>query len=318
MGYSKKDAIAYILNSEDLVSKEDGYGVQGLCLIQNYTSCPQKNGGRYIAGRLQAKGEMQFKAWGNSLAFASFSANDCQNKVVTVSGIVNKYGGTTSLIIDSIDVPDEELIAVLSPLDFMKEVYDADELFQKMQTLITSKCSVAALEVFNKVMADVKERFKTEYAAVSHHDNVKSGLIAHTFKVMRIATIVKMYPDLLKAVSPDLLYLGCALHDIGKIFEYENGCVSQDGKKLSHHTFGVMFLFEHKDYIIAKMGEDFFYSLLSIVEQHHGEFEERPRTLAAYLIHKFDRMDSTLTSLETALSSSTDGMVVYDNFKLSF
>lgn len=314
---NKQEVLAHIVKKEVLMHKPEGTIVQSLCLIQNYGTYPQKNGGNFLAGQLQLVGSLPFKVWSNSDAFARLSTTDMQNKIVLISGRVDRYGGVPSIIIEEVDVPTDDILSVVSELDFMEEKYDSDEIVSSIRSLIKSKCSEGALAVWDSIQEMLGERFKVEFAAVSHHDNVKSGLAAHTLKVLRISTVTKLYPELFKVISPDLLYLGCALHDIGKVLEYSNGVVSERGKRLSHHTFGVLILAEKSDFIIETMGQVFYDSLLSIVEQHHGEYEERPRTLAAYIVHKFDMLDSTLTSIETALQTG-DGMIRYDNFQLTY
>ena len=170
--------------------------------------------------------------------------------------------------------------------------------------------------LFDEIIKPVEDSFKNEFAAVSHHDACRSGLLAHTTKVVRMASMIKQYPEILKRVSSDLLFIGCALHDIGKVFEYNNGAISNLGKSLSHHTFGVIILLDNKELICSSMGESFFYSLLAVVEQHHGEYAEHPRTVASYVIYQLDNLDSRLTSLNSLLAESDGDVVQYDGYKM--
>lgn len=316
---TEQEARGCMLDAEDILKQDEGHIVNGLCVLQSFSICPQKNGGRFAAGTLQSQGAIPFKAWGNSPAFAPLSdgADEYKNRIVWITGSISKYGGVTAVILDNISLANDVEDA-LTPLDFMKDVYDADDILKQIRGLLSARCSEGIPELFDEIAAPVMDRLKSEFAAVSHHDNVKGGLIAHTLKVMKISDVIGMYPGLLDKVSADAIYLGCALHDIGKIFEYENGSVSGIGKKLSHHTLGVRFLLKNEKEITEKTSPEFFDILLSIIEQHHGEFEERPRTVAAYLVHKFDVLESALTSLATAISSATDDQIAYDGFKLSF
>ena len=311
-----------ILVKDDILKEVDGTVVRGLVLIQNYSLLPQKNGGQYINGYLQAKGQVAFKIWSDSSpnsAFQRLSTNPIKNKICSVSGKVNIFGGMTSLVLTDVnEVPTDVTEKLgISEASFMEDVYDVDELWNKMFAVLKKNCSDTAVKVFTQVLSPLKGRFETEFAAIHHHDNCKNGLLAHTTKVLRLATLIKMYPSLLERVSPDVLFIGCALHDIGKVFEYDSGVISDTGRMLSHHTFGVMHLLEYRDLIISSMGESFFYSMLSIVEQHHGEFEERPRTIAAYVIHKIDTLDSVFTTLDAMIAiSKPDEQLQYDGYKL--
>ena len=311
-----------ILSKENIINEVDGTPVNGVVLLSNYSLLPQKNGGHYINGYLQAKGQVAFKIWSDSSpdsAFQKLSNNPIKNTICTISGKVNIFGGTTSLILTDVKVVPSEVIARegISQASFLEDVYDVNELWNKMFAVLRKNCSETAVNVFTKIITPLKEKFEVEFAAIHHHDNCKSGLLAHTTKVLRLATLIKMYPSILERVSPDVLFIGCALHDIGKVFEYDSGVISDTGRMLSHHTFGVMYLLEYRDLIISSMGENFFYSVLAIVEQHHGEYEERPRTIAAYVIHKIDALDSTLTTLDTMIvSSNPDDQLQYEGYKL--
>ena len=126
-----------------------------------------------------------------------------------------------------------------------------------------------------------------------------------------------MYPNITSKVNKDLLYLGCAIHDIGKVYEYNNGLISSQGKFISHLTSGILLLDKYREDIVMLMGEDFFYSLMSIVSQHHGEYGEKPRTIAAYVIHILDLLDTNLTTLDLSCESIEKGeQVKFDGLTL--
>lgn len=314
----RDEALTHILTKETIMGKPEGEYVQGLCVVQNYSILPQKNGGRYISGTLQMKGSVPFKSWGNSDAFNELSTKEAKPRIMMILGQIDCYGGVKSIIVEKAAEVEEGISEAISTVDFLEDVYNAEQLMLGLSKTISTKCSEGAALVFNSIMESVEDRFKVEFAAVSHHDNVKSGLLAHTFKVVRLATVLKLYPELSKVVSADILYLGCALHDIGKIYEYANGAMSQRGKVLSHHTFGVMMLLENRAVIEKCLGSEALDTLLSIVEQHHGEYGERPRTVAAYIIHKLDMLESTFTSLDEVVKNSADGTLLYDGLRLSF
>lgn len=308
-----------IINKKDVVKLDAGSVVSGYALVQNYNLLPQKNGGHYISGQLQANGQLPFKVWSDSNADSAFArlnfrGDEYKNTICRVSGKVDKFGGVDSLVLNSIDVVDSKALG-LSESDFLEEVYDISTWWGMLTNTLGKYCSDKAYQLFIDLMAPIKERFIVEFAAVHHHDNCKSGLLAHTTKVVRMASLIKMYPELMKRVSADTLFLSCALHDIGKIYEYCNGAVSPDGQILSHHTFGVLFLNENRNLIIDTMGEKFYYTLLSVVEQHHGEWGERPRTLVAYLVHLLDNLDATLTSLNSLIADNSE-QIQYNGFKL--
>lgn len=309
--------MADMLSKEELYGFNNGMYVDGCVLMQSMQVLPTKNGGQYISGNFQAKGQVAYKVWSSDTAFGKLSTHkdDYIGSVCRIRGKVDIYGGTFSVIIADLEVVDLNESSI-NKSDFMEDVYDALQWNDTLFKVLRKYCSEEAVTLFENTIAPYKERFLCEFAAVSHHDNCKSGLLAHTTKVVRLATLVKMYPEIMKRVSPDLLFIACALHDIGKIMEYDNGAMSEEGLSLSHHTFGVLILSENKSEIVEKKGIEFYNQLLAVVEQHHGEYGERPRTVASYVVFLLDNLESKLTSLNSVLSDSNGNMVVYDGYKL--
>lgn len=311
-----------ILKKEDIIALGNGEYVSGYVLMGNYTKQMSKNKSPYLAGSLECLGTMQFKVWSNAVAFQVLSGAEMFGKILQIEAEVNEYGGSKSLIISYARLEDNPAVdgVPLKSEDFMSSVYDVNLYWKTLEGILSKHCSAEGIQIFNAVFNDnpsIKERFLVEFAACSHHDNVKSGLLAHTTKVTKIATILSLYPYILQRVSPDLLFLGCALHDIGKIREYTSGTVIDEGKILSHNTFGVLMLEGVRELICKLKGETFYYQLLSIVVQHHGEYGERPRTLAAQIVHMLDLLESNLTSLNTeAQETSSNDPIIYDGYRL--
>ena len=310
-----------MLVRDKLVKQAEGTLIKGYVLINGYQLTPQKNGGFYISGTLQAMGTIPFKVWSSTVGdslYAKMSGGESlfKGSICYVEGKVDRYGGNFSLVLNDGRVIDGEDIG-LKESDFLEDVYDVGAFWQSLIGVLKKNCSERAVIMFERVISDVKERFMTEFAAVWHHDNCKAGLLAHTTKVVRMASLIRMYPESTKKISPDVLFIGCALHDIGKVYEYGLGAVTDEGKVLSHHTFGVLFCASHKKDIVEALGLEGYRLLLSIIEQHHGEYGERPRTVAAYVVHRLDMLESVLTSVNTLLKDSPDGNIQYDGYKLS-
>lgn len=139
------------------------------------------------------------------------------------------------------------------------------------------------------------DRFRTEGAAIKHHDNKIGGLFHHTTKMLRILhTIILNNPEL--SASVDLLTYGIVVHDIGKVFEYDNLSVSETWYA-SHRVRGIELLASIKEEIVSRFGESFYRQVQSIVSEHHGEFGDRPNTVAAALVHYIDVLESQVTGL---------------------
>lgn len=257
---------------------------------------------------------MQFKVWGGN-TLNSMKEVSLQGTICHIHAELNEYAGMKSLIIKdcSAYTGDE-----LSIMDFLDRKYDGEDMYNRITKLITNNCSDEAAKVFSIVMNPIEERFKNEFAAIAHHDACVNGLVAHTCKVVRVAQIIKFCPELIKGIDPDVLYVGCALHDIGKTIEYKNGSITEIGKLMSHLTLGLDLIKPYKEQIIALKGERYYNDLLSVIQQHHGEYGERPRTLAAYVISIVDGIEARLTDINEATAQATSGMVKIEGSKLQF
>lgn len=309
-----------ILDKKKINTTEEGTIVSGYACIQTYSLQPQKNGGQYISGQLQVKGQLPFKVWSDTKPNGAYmclvnSPDEYKGNVVYIRGKVDKFGGATSLIIDTVRAVNVTELG-LSESDFFEEVYSIEQWWGMLTSTLKKHCSSKAYSLFDDLMMSVKDRFLVEFAASYHHDNCKSGLLAHTTKVVKMASLIKMYPNITKRLSVDALFLACALHDIGKVYEYSNGVVTNNGKMISHHTFGAMIIVSNVEKITDMMGEKFYYQLLSVIEQHHGEYGERPRTALAYVVHLLDSMEANLTSLDSLLSESNGEQIQFNGMKL--
>lgn len=310
--------MSQILYKKDLLEMLNKQSFEGYVLIQSYGEQPTKTGSSFMGGNLEANGTVSFKAW-RGTAFDTLKESELEGKICLIGGEINDWNGTKSVIINSIsEVPESVLEKVdLKKSDFFEPKYNIDSYWDTLNKIMEKHTSKEGYEIFSLIMSEVEESFKEEFAAINYHDNCKGGLLAHTTKVVKLASVISLYPDILKRISEDLLYVGAGIHDIGKVIEYSTGVISEKGKHISHLTIGCLMLEEHKDRIIELKGEDFYYSLLSIIAQHHGSYEETPRTIAAYVVHQIDCLESTLALLNQTLEEIPEGsQISFDSMKL--
>lgn len=138
-------------------------------------------------------------------------------------------------------------------------------------------------------------RFYIEGAAVMHHDNKIGGLIHHTTKMLNILSVLLENQPELQTVA-DLFCLGIIMHDIGKVFEYHNLSPGEYWYA-NHRVRGIEFLAKYKDKVIAQYNEEFYRQVQSIISGHHGEYGDRPTTVAAGIVHYIDTLESQVTGL---------------------
>lgn len=312
-----------MLSNDLLKELVDGCDISGYVLVGGYSRQMSKNKKPYMSGNLEAGVTIPFKIWNNKPAFSHFDNQDLSGQIVYIDAEVNIYEGSKSLIISSVSIVKDARDSSGNPLkpeDFLSTIYNIDSYWSALRNIIEKHCSEEGLEIFDTMFdesPDLKERFLVEFAACSHHDNVKSGLLAHTTKVTKMATILSLYPNLTARITPDLLFLGCAFHDIGKTWEYTNGVIIEEGRLLSHNTLGVLLLEVQEEKIKRLKGDTFYYNLLAIVAQHHGEYGEPPRTIASQVIHMLDLLESSFTDMSQMVADTPAGeQIIYDGRRL--
>ena len=279
----------------------------GIALLKNFSAGTTGSGKPKFTGTLANIEEVRFNVWNNSVAFDILSSlpSETTGIVVSVKYTISKYG----LVISSL-----ESIDGYEPDDFLLHKYniaDLGKLFYK--AMEDCGASEQAKDVIGTVLHfyehdEINSRFGKEYAALSHHDNCASGLLAHTAKCLIIyAGIKRKYAFLAYERTNDLMVISIALHDVGKIFEMFNGTY-QKYSFLTHRGLGYEYLSNYKQFITDLYDEEFYYMICSVLLQHHGEYGENPRTLYAMLVHKIDDLEAVLTTvndmIETDASTS--------------
>lgn len=281
--------------------------VDGYFFLKSWEIAMTKEQRPFIKGVLYNQGNIMFKVWDGVSAYRTLREQDLTGCVVLLKGVVDCFNNTHSLTVEQIQ------LATQGPkyLDFLDNVYDEKKCWDVLRQVLRKYCSDEAIKVFQIVMNDPEvQDFSVEFAAVTHHDSCKNGLLAHTTKVVCNTEILLQYEHIMQAVDKDLLFIGAALHDIGKCVEYHHGVISEKGSYASHLLYGPLLISRYEQQIVALKGEAFFYSLLAIGTQHHGVFGDNPRILASYLIHLMDLLDTNLTDIDTQIRENEQMGVV--------
>lgn len=290
-----------IITQDQLKQLNASQAINGVVLIKDYSVQTTRNGKEYIVGKLQSGIDMSFKAWGNSAAFSRLKTEAYENVPAYIVAQGDDYGGMMSLVLESVQAVDG-----FTPDQFFPVKYNIDAYWEALRKLVASVVTPKALDICNKVLfenAEVSERFKVEFAARSHHDNCKGGLLAHTYKVVSMMQrVISIYPGIVsksgvqESNMSDLLYVGALLHDIGKIREFTFG-VYKPIAVVTHKYLGSEMVAEHKAEIITAYDEQWYYDLISIMLEHHGEFGEPPKTVVARVTHLVDAFDAYMTDI---------------------
>ncbi|MBI2077688.1 MAG: HD domain-containing protein [Euryarchaeota archaeon] len=147
--------------------------------------------------------------------------------------------------------------------------------------------------------AAVAEKYKWHTSAVGQHHNYRGGNLQHVCGIMRVVEAVCAgYAEL----DRDLVIFGAAIHDLGKLREYEVATtisVTDEGRLKGHLVIGAEWVSRlaadlrvEGHAFPARLEEDLVHMVLS----HHGKGEwgspKPPATPEAMLLHLADMADS--------------------------
>ncbi len=219
---------------------------------------------------------------------------------------VSEYNGAKSYRIERIAPTGDPTI---SAADFMKlPPIDVEVMYSEICAIIES----AADDMGGKytpisnlaltILADKKNRYITSSAAISMHHNMKGGLIYHSYRMVKAAdALCKVYPTL----NRELLVCGAALHDIGKIWEYNTNESGEAAFTSSGVLFGHLYLGASliKQYTEGRNYNPEKVKLLThMILSHHGTREFGavvcPATSEAFALYYIDNLDAKLYACE--------------------
>lgn len=290
--------------------------VRGLACLKGIKINTGSNGKPYAMGQVSVpSGSADFRIWG---------APACMDDgVYAIDAKWHEYKGSWQLNISSFTKVDGD------PADYEYAPYDVQLLGERANRIVADRVSPDGRRLLNLLIhgngdvPDLDSEFKSAQAAISHHDNVRGGLFAHSYKTLHfLAAILDcgLYPGIPcdNQSFRDIVLVGGLMHDIGKTIEYDGSSMSGVGKILSHRIIGAERVILMRGDIIPLIGEEGYERLLAVMMQHHGEFEETPRCIEAYIVHLADSLDTKLTTLSEARGGATQGEPVrVDGFQLA-
>lgn len=301
-----------------LASNTEKEKFEGVAYVLSYTKKVSDNNGKtYISFTLSDNGTIiSGNCWQEKVeAFEKATEN---SRIIDFAGEVNMFKGTKSINLTSCG----EYIGPFSILDFVTG-YDEDELKKEFWGLVETNTSTKAQNCLKAIFEEpiVKERFFKEFAGKAMHDAKPGGLANHTIKMMELFITGMKRHDFWKK-NVDLIMMGIAVHDIGKVREMTNGSYNKNSF-ITHIQHGCEILTHYKDIIVENFGEDFYAFLVSIIVGHHDEFETKARTIYALIVHMLDNLEAKLTGFAEAIegnnySTSESGDAVLNRDRLNF
>lgn len=239
-----------------------------------------------------------------------------EKNVVYIELTCKLYQGSLSYEAVRVKAAPEECSYAVT--DFIvKAPYEPEQMYNEILRLCHSSTdnTVSLVNIVETLYSQNKERLLYWSAAKSVHHNFYGGLLYHTFRMIRLASVIaRVYPT----VDTELLYCAVALHDIGKLVELETDSLGQaeytiEGSLLSHSLIGIemisQVIVEHP--VLQGIDKERVMCLKHCIAAHHGKLEWgaiiAPQMLESSLLHEIDMIDSRVLQYEDAKNSTEKG-----------
>jgi 3'-5' exoribonuclease len=227
-----------------------------------------------------------------------------------VKGNIETYNASLQIRVEELmeaNPTDEELDGLIETAPVPPQ-----RMFEKIIEVLTALKNQPFRELGLAIYMDRQKELLYFPAAKSFHHSMKSGLLYHTYSMLRAAApLCSVYAFLNK----DLLFAGVALHDIGKLVEMDSaeyGMVrsyTDEGRLLGHITSGIVLI----DRYARGLGtpERELLLLKHMILSHHGISEygspKPPMIAEAEALNFLDMLDSRMNIFEKALSQTKAG-----------
>jgi len=215
--------------------------------------------------------------------------------VVHVTGRAVCSGGKMRILCDSIETLERgtfSLEGLLKPPRRNPEEMRR-ELFSAIEGVEDEETKALLNEIFG---SSEMERFFVYPGALEIHHAWTSGLLQHTLEVLKYALLAGD----MNRMDRDLLTAGALLHDVGKVFELEDGIrISREGALLGHTALGMMYVSKKCDAL--KINEEKKDKILHIIASHYGRLEygapKEPMFPEAFAIYYADELSAKLSRI---------------------
>lgn len=199
---------------------------------------------------------------------------------------------------------------LISSVELIKEAkmgldeVEQDEIFDKiishLETIKDDKLRSFVIGYYKEHADEIK----VSPAAKAMHHNFMGGLLVHTLECIEIAECVMA--TVYQKINRDNAIAACALHDIGKIFEYtidtENGIIDYN------HEFQKEWL-SHSQYAFSLCMTKGFKEVAKMIAAHHGradwgaiiDLDTKDLEPYVYFVHHIDDLSAKFGKISARL-----------------
>lgn len=281
-----------------------GDGFSDVFMLAEKSMGHKRDGNPYLTITLADKsGRIKGVVWDNVSQISS-AAN--AGDFVRIAGSVGEYRGNLQLVVKSMAaVPADDV----APEDFLPATdRDVDKMFDRLRALTDTIADRGLRALMASFWADdaLVCAFKRAPAAKMMHHAYLGGLVEHTLSMALLADKVAGHYS---GVDRDMLIVGAALHDIGKIRELSydvNIDYTDEGRLLSHISIGLEIV-NAKIEALGELPVQQAALIKHMIVSHHGAREfgspEPPKTIEAVLLNYIDEIDSRINAIRELMAN---------------
>ncbi len=286
-----------------------GIDIEGFYLLKSAFPKVTVSGKPFLTAVLaDESGTIEAKVWDYSGPIGERDAG----KVIKVRGSVSDYRGALQVTVDKLRLAAEDDHVDVSRLVRVAPI-DRAGAYADIARLVSTLEDADYRAVCEEMLRRHEDAFRTIPAAKSVHHSFLSGLLMHTYNMLRLADfLAAQYAD---TVNRSLLLAGTLLHDFGKEREFtfsELGLVtdySTKGQLLGHLVMGAQEIAALSAEL--DLSEEKAMLLEHLILSHHGEPEfgaaVLPQCAEAELLSLIDQIDSRMEIYREALAPLKNG-----------
>ena len=286
-----------------------GIDIEGFYLLKSAFPKVTVSGKPFLTAVLaDESGTIEAKVWDYSGPIGERDAG----KVIKVRGSVSDYRGALQVTVDKLRLAAEDDHVDVSRLVRVAPI-DRAGAYADITRLVSTLEDADYRAVCEEMLRRHEDAFRTIPAAKSVHHSFLSGLLMHTYNMLRLADfLAAQYAD---TVNRSLLLAGTLLHDFGKEREFtfsDLGLVtdySTKGQLLGHLVMGAQEIAALSAEL--DLSEEKAMLLEHLILSHHGEPEfgaaVLPQCAEAELLSLIDQIDSRMEIYREALAPLKSG-----------
>lgn len=283
---------------------QEGAKVEDVFLIASKSVGSTRSGSPFLKVKLGDKtGTIDAVKWdATETELGSLREQD----FVLVHGAVRAYNGDLQLTLDTLRKYSDHI----DPTDFLPaSPRDPEEMFTELRALLKQIANPHLNSVLTAFFGDkaFAERFGKAPAATKIHHAYIGGLLEHTLNVVNNCIALA---GLYSAADRDLLVTAAALHDVGKVEEFEWSVAikySDAGHLVGHVVGGAMMVKKAAD-AIKDFDPILNLALQHAILAHHGMKEygspKQPKSIEAMILHAADDLDAKVAMYQNAVAES--------------